>query len=90
MTNILTNLVLLSLTISTNTVPGRNEFRMMRDRIVGIRSIEYAEQAISIGIQDGTNTIELLSARKLLWSRTNWVDLPIVTGALAKPDGEKE
>ena len=82
MTNAVTNLIVLSLTIVTNIVPGKNEFRQMGNSIVGIKSIEFAEQRGSFGYRQGTNAIELFTMQRILWAKTNWHELPLVTGVL--------
>lgn len=87
MTNVL-QLIVLSLTITTNKVPGDGTFKLVGDHIVGVKNIEYAKVEASIGCRlEGTNTMELFQAQKILWARTNTTDLPLLmgVGAPAEP-----
>lgn len=76
----LTNLIVLALSIITNTQPGDGTFVSQNGRLVGIQSITYAVQQFSVGFMNGTNPVELFEGRKLLWARTNTIEFPIVTG----------
>lgn len=81
----MTNLIVLAVTLVTNSQPGDGVFRQFGDHIVGLKSVDYAQRLVSVGYLDGTNTVEAFTATKTLWAKTNWHDLPIVVGVASLP-----
>jgi len=73
----MTNLLILSVAILTNTIAGDGTFKHVGQKLVGLRDASVAFEEYSIGYLHGTNPVEVIKARRVLWAKTNYMELPV-------------
>lgn len=82
----MTNLIVLSVAILTNTEPALGVYTLTGNKMVGVKDVTYAFQHFKLGYMDGAKPVELIDGRKLLWVKTNWHEMSI---GVVVPDKSK-